>query len=75
MAVIKGNDFSHDTDDIRQARLALLSKNIDTYAGEINVAGVHLTWAQGGFASPSQLSPPNICHSPPLFYTDLVNKI
>ena len=49
MAVIKGNDFSHDDDDTRQARLALLSENIDTYAGDINVTGVHLTWAQGAF--------------------------
>ena len=49
MAIIKGNDFSHDTDDVRQARLALLSENIDTYAVLVAVAGALLTWAQGAF--------------------------
>ncbi|MCK5844814.1 MAG: hypothetical protein KAG97_08915, partial [Victivallales bacterium] len=51
MATIKGNDFSHDTDDVRQARLALLSENIDTYAADLGLVAPNptLTWAQGAF--------------------------
>ncbi len=49
MAILKNNQFSSDDDDTRQARLDLLSANIDTYAVEIGVAGALLLWAQGAF--------------------------
>ena len=49
MAFIKNNRFSDDDDDTRQARLALLSANIDLYAVLIAVAGDMLAWAQSAF--------------------------
>lgn len=49
MAILKNNQFSSDDDDIRQARLDLLSANIDTHKVAIGVTGALLTWAQGAF--------------------------
>jgi len=49
MAQLTNNQFSSDSDDVRQARLDLLSANIDTHAVDIAVAGELLSWAQNTY--------------------------
>jgi hypothetical protein len=41
------NDLGNESDDQRQARLYLLSGNIDTHKVALGVTGTLLTWAQG----------------------------
>ncbi len=48
------NSFSKDTDGSREERCLLLQSNIDTYAAELGITGVLLTWAQTSHASWTQ---------------------
>jgi hypothetical protein len=52
----RNNDFGNDSDDVRQARLYLMSENIDTHKTEVGVGGALLTWAQGAFDNWVELS-------------------
>jgi len=44
---IRNNAPSHDDDSTRSDRTLLLQTNVDTYSGDLGIAGVLLTWAQG----------------------------